>query len=86
MGLFPSAAVFVESRVAGVEILRVEVILRDSQSFAKPLEMYDLALSQEADRIADIRVIGKSENVVVGRSCLLLGGHVLREVGDYIAL
>lgn len=48
--------------------------------------MYDLALSQEADRIADIRVIGKSENVVVGRSCLLLGSHVLREVCDYIAL
>ena len=40
--------------------------------FAKALEMHDFPGPEELDGIADIRVIGKAENIVVGNASLLL--------------
>ena len=70
-------AVFVKGWVAGVEVLRVESILRDPESIAEALIVYYLALAKEFDDIVDIGVVGKTENVVIGHSRLLLGGEVL---------
>ena len=53
--------------------------------FAKPLEVDDLPLPQEADYVVYIRVVGQPENVIVGEPCLLLGGQVLGQIGDDIA-
>ena len=86
MGSFPPAAVFVERRIAGVEILGVEVILCDAEGFSEPLEMDDLALSEEADRVADIGIVGETKDIVVGRARLLLRSHILVQVGDDVAL
>lgn len=47
--------------------------------------MDDLALAQEAYDIVHIRVIAEAEDVVVCHARLLLGAHVLVEVGDHIA-
>ena len=80
------SAVFVKVRIAGVEITAVELILRYAESFAETLVVDDFALSQEADRIAYIRVVGKAEDIVVGGACLLFGSHVLVKIGDDIAL
>lgn len=45
-----------------------------------------LTLSQELDGIADVRVIGKPQYVVVCCTCFLLSRQVLCKVGDYVAL
>ena len=49
--------------------------------------MDDLPLPEEADHVGDVGVIlGQAENVVVSHPGLLLGGHILGEVTDGIAL
>ena len=80
------AAVLVERRIARVEILRVQLILRYAESFAEPLIMHYLTLSEEADRVAHIGVVCEAEDVVVGGASLLLGSHILVQVGDDVAL
>lgn len=40
--------------------------------FAETLEVHDLTGTQELDDVIDIRVIGKTENVVIGNAGLLL--------------
>lgn len=76
----------VEFRIDCVEVFGVEVILNDSQTFAEALIVHDFALTQEADRVEDIRVVAKTDDVVVGRAGFLLGSHVFRQVGNGIAL
>lgn len=53
--------------------------------FAEALEVHDLTRTQELDDIADVRIIGKAENVVVGHARLLLCCKVLCQVGDGVA-
>ena len=48
--------------------------------------MHDLPGPQELDDIVDVRVVGQAQDVVVGNPGLLLGGQVLRQVGDQVAL
>ncbi len=48
--------------------------------------MHDLPLTQELDGLANVGVVAQTQDVVVGDACLLLGGKVLVEVGDDIAL
>ena len=79
-------AIPVERRIAGVEIFGVELFLRKPESFAETLVMHQLTLTEEADGVNDIGVIGKAEDVVIGRSCLLLRRHILMQVGDRVAL
>ena len=49
---------FVESRVGKVHVFLVHALLGQGDGLAKPLEMDDLPLPEEADDIVDIRVIG----------------------------
>lgn len=60
---------------AGIEVVDVFLIqpfLRKSQGLAEALEVHDFARPQELDGIADVRIIGKAQNVVVGHPGLLL--------------
>lgn len=75
-----AAAVFVKTRVAGVEILAVELIRCESQAFTEALEVDNFSCAQEFYDIAYIGVIGKAENVIVGLSRLLLCGKVFVKV------
>ena len=83
-GLF--SAIFIKARVAGVEILAVEMVGRDPEAFAETLVVDDLPFPQEFQRIADIRVVDEAEQVVVRCTGLLLGCHILVHVADDIAL
>lgn len=47
----------VEFRVNGVKVFAVQVIQHDPEAFAEPLEVDDLAGTEEADRVDDIRII-----------------------------
>ena len=62
----------VKGRVAGIEILGVQIILSYAHSVGKPLKMHDLPLSKELDRITNVGIVNKSQNVVIGRASLLL--------------
>ena len=79
-----SIRLFVKFRIESIEVAAVKLILYDPQAFAESLVMYDLTLSQEADRIAHLRVFDKAEDIVVGRPGFLLSGQVLAEICDRI--
>ena len=76
--LFCCSAVFhlptalVIGRVAGVEILAIEVILGNAKRIAKPLIMHQFSLSEILDGIAHVGIVGQAQNVVIGDTCLLL--------------
>ena len=62
----------VKGGVISVEILGIQVILRDTKGITEALVMHDLALTQKLDGLTNIRVIGHTQNVVVGHARLLL--------------
>ena len=47
--------------------------------------MHDFPFPQETDYIADIRVVGQAENIIIGEPGFLLRSHILRQIGDNIA-
>ena len=55
-----------------VNILLIQFFAKQLHRFAKALEVYDLALTEELDHIIYIRVIAEPEDVVIGDPCLLL--------------
>lgn len=79
-------AVFVKRGVAGIEIACIHALLHHSHCLAEPLEVDNLPLPQIADGIDDIRIIRKTQDVIIGRTSLLLGCKILGEVGKRIAL
>ena len=66
----PFAAAFVKAGVAGIEVLVVQIIGRNSKPFAEPLVMHDFTGPQEFQRIADIGIINEAQQVVVGSTGL----------------
>ena len=66
------AGLFVKRGVGKVHIFLIHALFGQGDCLAKALEMDDFALTQEADDVVDIRIVGEAENVVVGESGLLL--------------
>ena len=65
----------------------IEGIFYSLKAFAKSLEVHDLPLAQEFDRLIYVRVIlAQSEDVVVGRPGFLLSGHILKKICYRVAL
>lgn len=83
--LFSLAAVFIKCGIAGIEIAGIKIILSYAQRFAETLEMNDFTFTKELDRVAYIRIVRKSKDVIIGCACFLLGSHILVQVGNYIA-
>ena len=48
--------------------------------------MHDLTGPQELDDVVYVRVVAEPQDVVVGDAGLLLGGQILRQVGDQVTL
>ena len=63
---------FVEGGVVCIEVFRVQIVLNDPQSITEALEVRDFPRAQEADRVANIGVVGKAQDVVIGQPRLLL--------------
>ena len=68
----------IKFRIDRVKILAVEIILDESERFAESLIMYDLAFSQEADRVENIRVIAHADDVIIGGAGFLFWGDFVR--------
>ena len=76
----------IKFRIDRVKILAVEIILDESERFAESLIMYDLAFSQETDRVEDVRVVAHADDVIIGGAGFLFRSHVFGQVCDGIAL
>ena len=62
---------FVKRRIGEVDVFLIHLVFCQPYRLAKPLEVHDLPLAQEADDIVHIRVIGEAKDVVIGDPCLL---------------
>ena len=62
----------VKRRVAGVEILAVEMILSNSYSVAETLIVNYLSLAEEFYRVAHVGIVCEAQNVIVSCTRLLL--------------
>ena len=78
-------SLLVKAGVHIVDVLFAKTVLHQPEPLAEALEVDDLPRPQEADGVGDIRVVGEAEAGVGGDPGLLLGGPVLREVGDGVA-
>ena len=79
-------AVCIKFRIADVEVLLIKSILQEPEGFTESLEMYNLALSQEADGIADFGIFDQAEDVIVCGAGFLFCCHILGEIGDQVPL
>ena len=71
-GLFLHLFCLVKRRIERVEILAVQLLLRDAEGIGEALVMDDLALAEILDGIAHVGVIGQAQDIVIGHSRLLL--------------
>ena len=62
------------------------MLLGSSEGIRKPLIMHDLALAKVLDGILDIGIVHQFQDIIVGGARLLLGRHILDEIGNRIAL
>lgn len=81
-----SLRTFIKAGVKGIEILFVESVSSKSQTLAEALIVYNLSCTQEFDCVTYIRVVNKSENVVVGGTGFLFRSKVFVEIRYYVAL
>ena len=62
----------IRDRIKCIEVLTVQVILHNSETFTKSLKVYDFSFTQEFDCGINIRVIfHKPEDIVIGSAGLL---------------
>ena len=67
----------IKFRVDGVEVLAVQILLDESERFTESLIMYDLAFSQETDRVEDVRVVAHADDVIIGGAGFLFWGDLV---------
>jgi hypothetical protein len=60
----------IKFRIERIKIPGIQVILHDPKGFAKPLEMYDFTFPEELDRISDIGIVNKAEDIVISSPAL----------------
>ena len=77
---------FVKRRIKCVEVFLIHLVGCKAETFTETLEMNNFTFTKELDYITHIRVINKTENVIVCCSCFLLCTHIFAQVGNYIAL
>ena len=63
---------FVKARIYRVEILRVHAVLSKTEGIGEPLIMNDLALAEIFYGVANVGIIHKSQDIIVGHARFLL--------------
>ena len=69
--LFELSTAGVERGVVRIVVFGVEVLLYVFERLAEPLKMDDFAFAQKLERVAHIRVVDQTEQVVVAQPRLL---------------
>lgn len=78
-------AILIEGRVKGIEILGIQLIRRKAHTLAETLKMDYLPCAQEFDRVADVGIVDKPQDIVVRLSRLLLRRKILGKVAYSVA-
>ena len=76
----------VQRRIDGVDVFLVQLLPEQLDGLAEALEVDDFPLPEEADDVIDVGVVAETEDIVVGHPGFLLGGQILGQVGDGVAL
>ena len=71
---------FVKGRVKRVKVLAVQPVGQDAQGLAESLVVDDFPLPEELDGIPHIRVVGKTQDVIVGQPGLLFRSQVFVQI------
>ena len=77
--------VFVKCRIKGIKVSCIQIFLSDSEAFPETLEVNNFPFSQKLDGVSDIRIIGKSQDIIVCRACFLLGRQIFSQICNDIA-
>lgn len=72
----------VKRRVHEIQVLLIHLLLSQPQPFAKALEMHDFPRPQELDDVVDVRIVGQTQDVVIGDPGLLLCCNHIRTTFD----
>lgn len=62
----------VKAGIEGIEVPAVQTVLETAQGFTESLEVDDLPFPEEAERIAHIRLLHQTQDIVVGGAGFLL--------------
>lgn len=62
----------VKGGIESIKILRIQIVLRDTECLAEALIMHDLAFAKEFDGFAYIGIVYKAQNIVIGNTSFLL--------------
>ena len=84
--VFYLAAALVKGRVAGVEILAVQMLLRNAEGISEALIVNYLTLAEKSYGIENVGVIGQTYDIIICHASLLLCRKVFVQVCDYVAL
>lgn len=69
---FLGSCLFVECWIGEVNVLLVHTLLCQSNRFAETLEVNHFPLPKEADHIVDVRIVGETKNIIIGKAGFLL--------------
>ena len=72
------AVLFVESGVCKIDVLLIHAFLGQRDGLTETLEVDDLPLTEEADHIVDVRIIGEAQNIIIGKAGLLFCRDLVR--------
>ena len=75
----------VKCRVICVEVFVIQSVLNDAHTVAEALEVDDLTLTQKADRVGNVAVIAKTQDIIVGEARFLLCRQVFGKIGNGVA-
>ena len=71
-------ALDVECGVHEVHVLLVQLLTQQLHCFAKTLEVDHFTLPKEFDDVIHVRIVGKTQNVIVGNPCFLFCCELIR--------
>lgn len=75
----------VKFRIKLIEVLGIQFFLCQTKGLAETLVVDDFSCPQEFDGVINIRIIPcGTQDVVIGRACLLFGSHILVEIRNDI--
>lgn len=82
--LFLAGCFYIKIRVKRIEVLGIQPVGHEAESFSETLEMNDFAFPQETDRITYFRIFDQAQNIVVGGAGFLFRSHILEKICDGI--
>lgn len=68
----PDLILDIEGRIHEVDILLVQFFTQQLHGFAEALEVNDLPFPQEFNDIINVRIIGQTQDIVIGDAGFLL--------------